>query len=165
MYTRYCSDIAPRSLFFNNLSPDNLWPLLYLWSHARVSEMRDYVAAYCKIFHAHHLKLKVSKHPTSACLSPLSSYLLLFWKHPATTRQYIMHSICAALVYYKAVIILIILQQPVCHSSFPNQLFPNHDSKMSFCGLLLSSVRGTEHIEEMPYFCLFHEIAWNINDK
>ena len=29
----------------------------------------------------------------------------------------------------------------------------NQDSKMSFCGLLLSSVRGSEHIEVMPYFC------------
>ena len=38
--------------------------------------------------------------------SPHTCYL--FGKHPATTRQYIMHSICAALVYYKAVIILII---------------------------------------------------------
>ena len=31
---------------------------------------------------------------------------------------------------------------------------------MSFCGFLLSSVRGTEHIEVMPYFCfIFIEIC------
>ena len=35
---------------------------------------------YCKKTHANHRKLKVSKHPTSACLSPLSSYLLFVLK-------------------------------------------------------------------------------------
>ena len=110
----------------NNLSPTMFKATSYIFDCTPVWVRRvNVLLRIVKIFMHIIVIWKFSKHPSSAFQSPLSSYLLLFWKHPATTRQYIMHSISAAFVYYKEVIIFHHFVPIVCNSSLFQPAFLN----------------------------------------